>query len=162
MYRTGMEIRDAISEDAESACQVLKRSISELCIADHENRPEILERWLSNKTPEIVASWIVQPSNSMLVATNGSAIIGVGLVTDKGEINLNYVAPEARFQGVSRALLGALESRAIKRGNSKCTLSSTVTARRFYLSGGYKEEAPAAHTFGITSYPMFKLLAQKS
>ena len=77
---------------------MLKRSISELCIADHENRPEILERWLSNKTPEIVASWIVQPSNSMLVATNGSAIIGVGLVTDKGEINLNSLRRRPGFR----------------------------------------------------------------
>jgi GNAT superfamily N-acetyltransferase len=157
-----MEIRDALPEDAESVCQVLRRSISELCIADHENRPELLERWLSNKTPEIIASWIAQPGNSMLVVANGSAIIGVGLVTDKGEINLNYVAPEARFQGVSRSLLGALESRAIKQGNTRCTLSSTVTARRFYLSGGYSEEPPMAHEFGILSYPMFKLLAQKS
>jgi len=50
-----MEIRDAVAEDAPAACQVVRRSISELCIADHRSDPTILMRWLSNKTPEIVA-----------------------------------------------------------------------------------------------------------
>jgi len=151
-------IRDAVPGDAESACQVMKRSILELCIADHENRPEILGRWLSNKTPEIVTSWIVNPKNSLLVAVNGDVIVGVGSVTDTGEITLNYVLPEARFQGISHALLKALESGAIERGNTKCTLTSTVTARRFYLSAGYSEQTSLVHEIGVLSYPMFKLL----
>jgi hypothetical protein len=48
-----MEIRDAMTEteDAPAACDVLRRSISELCVADHGNDPTILARWLSNKTP---------------------------------------------------------------------------------------------------------------
>jgi Acetyltransferase (GNAT) domain len=99
-----MEIRDAVAEDAPAACEVLRRSISELCVADHGNDPTILARWLGNKTPEIVASWITQTGNTMLVAVEGSAILGMGSVTDKGEINLNYVSPDARFRGVSRAL----------------------------------------------------------
>jgi hypothetical protein len=45
-----MEIRDAMTEDAPAACDVLRRSISELCVADHGNDPTILARWLSNKT----------------------------------------------------------------------------------------------------------------
>jgi hypothetical protein len=63
-----MEIRDAVPEDASAACEVIRRSISELCSADHLNDPVILDRWLANKTPEIVASWIVQPRGSVLVA----------------------------------------------------------------------------------------------
>ena len=45
--------------------------------------------------------------------------------------------PDARFRGVSRALLKALEHRALERGNLKCHLISTETARRFYLAAGY-------------------------
>ena len=154
-----MEIRDAVSADADAACQVLRRSITELCVADHHNDPAILARWLANKTPEIVASWIAQPGNSVLVAVEGSAILAVGSVTDSGEITLNYVSPDARFRGVSRALLAALETRASERGNTRCILLSTETARRLYRSAGYREDGPPRGKFGSTgSYPMSKPL----
>jgi GNAT superfamily N-acetyltransferase len=154
-----MEIRDAVAEDAPAACQVIRRSIVELCVADHRNDPEVLERWLSNKTPDIFLSWLKQPANSMLVAVEGGSILGVGSVTDVGEINLNYVSPNARFRGVSRAILGALEARALGRGNVRCTLASTETARRFYQSAGYTQLGPADGKFGTTSgYPMSKAL----
>ncbi len=133
-------VRDAVAEDASAICEVLKCSILELCVADHKNDPAILARWLRNKTPETVASWIATPENSMLLAVDGAAILGVGEVTDAGEINLNYVAPEARFRGVSRQIMAALEARARERGNMRCILTSTETARQFYLSGGYTQE----------------------
>ncbi len=149
-----MEIRDAVLADAPAACAVLRRSITELCVADHRNDPAILERWLANKTPEIVASWIAQPAISMLVAVEGGIILAVGAVTNAGEITLNYVSPDARFRGVSRAMLGALEARAAERGNTRCTLISTATARRFYHAAGYVEDGPPQGKFGTTgSYP---------
>jgi len=154
-----MEIRDAVAGDAPAACQVLRRSISELCIADHRNDPAILMRWLSNKTPEIVASWIADPKASVLVAVERDMILAVGSVADTGEITLNYVSPDARFRGVSRALLGALEARAIERGNLRCVLTSTETARRFYRASGYVGDGPVAGKFGTrASYPMSKPL----
>jgi GNAT superfamily N-acetyltransferase len=95
-----------------------------------------------------------------LVAVEGDAILAVGSVTDAGEITLNYVASDSRFRGVSRALLGALEARAAARGNTRCTLTSTETARRFYLSGGYVDDGKPVGNFGTRSgYPMFKRLA---
>jgi GNAT superfamily N-acetyltransferase len=152
-----MEIRDAMTEDAPAACVVLRRSISELCVADHGNDPTILAQWLSNKTPEIVASWIAQAGNHLLLAVERGTILGVGSVTDAGEITLNYVSPDARFRGVSRALLGALEARAMERGNARCTLTSTETARGFYHTNGYVEDGPPAGKFGMRSgYPMSK------
>src|ERR1700687_1452452 len=71
-----MEIRDAVAEDAPAACQVLRRSIVELCVADRGNDPTIMMRWLSNKTPDIVASWIASPENSLLVAAERGTILG--------------------------------------------------------------------------------------
>ena len=132
-----MEIRAAVPEDALAACEVMRRSISELCEADHRNDPVILGRWLANKTPETVASWIRKPGNSVLVAVESDTILAVGCVTDAGEITLNYVSPDARFRGISRALLVALETRAQERGNKRCILLSTETAHRFYETAGY-------------------------
>jgi GNAT superfamily N-acetyltransferase len=154
-----MEIRDAIAEDAPAACLVLRRSISELCGADHGDDPMILARWLANKTPEIVASWIARPDNSLLVAVERGAILGVGSVTDAGEVTLNYVSPDARFRGVSRPLLGALEARATERGAARSVLTSTETARRFYHGCGYVEDGPPLDKFGAhSSYPKSKRL----
>jgi GNAT superfamily N-acetyltransferase len=160
LHDAGMEIRDAVIEDAPTACAVLRRSISELCGADHGNDPQILRRWLANKTPEIVAQWIAAPGSSVLLAVEGKAILAVGAVTDAGEITLNYVSPAARFRGVSRALLAALEARAAVRGNTRCTLHSTETARHFYHAAGYCEDGPADGKFGARGgYPMSKPLS---
>jgi len=154
-----MQIREAIPEDAPAACNVLKRSIAELCEADHRNDPSILARWLGNKTHENFCAWVKQPDNSILVAVENEDILAVGSVTDTGMIGLNYVSPDARFRGVSRALLRALEIRAAERGNSQCNLTSTETARRFYLSNGYVETGPPVGGFGTSSgYPMTKTL----
>jgi GNAT superfamily N-acetyltransferase len=157
-----MKIRDAIPEDASAACETMRRSIAELCIADHRNDPTVLERWLSNKTSEKFKSWI-KPGNSLLVAAEHNDILAVGNVTDAGEITLNYVSPDARFRGVSTALLEALEKRAMERDNKRCTLTSTETARRFYLARGYSEDGPAEVKFGtVAGYPMSKHLALQS
>jgi len=157
---TGAEnvtIRDAAPGDAVAACAVLRESISRLCVADHGNDPAILNAWLANKQPETVAAWVVQKGNSLLLAVEGDAVIGVGSVTDAGEITLNYVAPVARFRGVSRALLSALEGRAAERGNTRCTLISTETAHRFYQSAGYVDDGVPKGKFGTSSgYPMSK------
>jgi Acetyltransferase (GNAT) domain len=114
-----MEIRDATVEDAAAACLVMRRSIAELCVADHENDKAMLTRWLGNKTPEVFVSWIAQPGNSVLIAIEDGNMLAVGSVTDAGNIGLNYVSPDARFRGVSRGLLGALEARAVERGNTR-------------------------------------------
>jgi len=108
-HSLGMEIRTAITADAVEACSVLRRSISELCFLDHRNDQNLLSRWLSNKTPENVVRWIGRPDHSLLVAVEDDAILAVGAVTDDGEITLNYVSPDARFRGVSKALMCALE-----------------------------------------------------
>jgi GNAT superfamily N-acetyltransferase len=154
-----MHIRDAVPAEAAAACTVLRRSIVELCVADHHNDPAILARWLANKTPEIVASWIAKAGNSVLVAVEGAEILAVGGVTDQGEITLNYVSPDARFRGVTRAMLAALEARAIARGCDRCTLVSTETALRLYRAAGYVEDGPPEGKFGTTgSYPMVRRL----
>jgi GNAT superfamily N-acetyltransferase len=153
-----MVIRDAKAEDALATCQVLRRSITELCVTDHRNDPTILRRWLANKTPENVVAWIARPGNSVLVAAESDRILAVGAVTNAGKITLNYVSPDARFRGISRALLSALEARALEQGNKQCTLSSTGTARRFYQANGYVENGEPASEFGISGYPMSKLL----
>jgi GNAT superfamily N-acetyltransferase len=152
-----MEIRPARIADAEAACAVHRRSIVELCDADHHGDPATLEAWLASKTPENYRRWIERPDNNLLLAAEDDTILAVGCVTDSGEITVNYVSPDARFRGVSKAMLAALEEAARERGAETCTLVSTETARRFYLSAGYVAQGPPESRFGATGgYPMAK------
>lgn len=152
-------IRDATMEDAAAAIAVIRASISELCTADHLGNPAVLQLWLRNKTPENFRSWLRQPGNSVLLAIKDDYIVAVGAVNGGGEITLNYVSPLVRFQGVSRLLLAAMETRAAEHGHDVCTLMSSVTARRFYLSAGYVETGPPAEMFSTSSYPMAKRIS---
>jgi hypothetical protein len=147
-----MQIREARSDDAPAACEVLRRSIVELCRADHGDDPAFLEEWLANKTPANISDWIAQ--NHVYVAVRDQAIIGIGAVTADGVITLNYVSPDARFQGASKAMLARLEQKAAECGNTVCKLSSTKTARRFYRAAGYEEQAES----GGACIAMTKLL----
>ena len=160
MPERDMRIREATPEDALAACEVLERSIVELCDADHRNDASILALWLGNKTPANFRAWVDRADNTVLVADENGRVLAVGSVTDAGVIGLNYVSPDARFRGVSRALLRALEARAADRGSRRCDLTSTRTARRFYLSNGYVDSGPPVRGFGTSSaYPMTKILS---
>jgi GNAT superfamily N-acetyltransferase len=154
-----VRIRDATQADAIAACEVLRASISELCLADHHNDPAILGRWLANKTPENVARWAADRDSSLLIVVENEIVLAVGGVRNDGEITMNYVAPAARFRGASSTLLAALEARAKERGNSRCKLLSTETAHRFYLDRGYEATGAPQHKFGTSSsYPMTKMI----
>lgn len=120
-----MHIRPAVLKDASKACDTLRRSIAELCVADHGNDKAILGRWLANKTPDVFASWLEYTGNTVLVADHNGLIAAVGVVNNDGEITCNYVSPDFRFQGVSKLLLAGLEAVSLKQGNSGTTLFST-------------------------------------
>ncbi|GLH75974.1 hypothetical protein SSBR45G_08820 [Bradyrhizobium sp. SSBR45G] len=154
-----MIIRDATPDDAGDACAVVRASISELCFADHRGDPQILGRWLANKTPETVAQWADGQGRSLLVAVEDDAILAVGGLAHPDEITLNYVSPRARFRGISSALLAELERRAVALGARDVALLSTETAHRFYLARGYADLGAPTGKFGTAaSYPMRKRL----
>jgi GNAT superfamily N-acetyltransferase len=159
LEKVAITIRDACEGDSTAACEVVRRSIVELCVTDHREDQVILAQWLRNKTPENMSAWIARGDNSVLVAVaEPDKILAVGCVTKAGEITLNYVSPDARFRGVSRALLSALETRALERGNARCTLTSTKTALRFYRDAGYIDDAHTVSKFGMQTPAMAKIL----
>jgi GNAT superfamily N-acetyltransferase len=131
-------IRPAKVEDAEEACALIRRSITELCREDHENDPMALEGWLANKTPKNVATWFTALGVYSWVAVEGDRIVGVATLSGGGEIMLLYVLPEARFQGVSKALLAQAEAKARELKREILALTTTLTAKPFYLAHGYE------------------------
>jgi GNAT superfamily N-acetyltransferase len=153
-----MEIRGATTADAIQICEVIRASITRLCVADHNGDPTILEDWLANKTPDNVTLWLSNANNINLVAAEGGAVLAAGCVTVAGAILLNYVSPAARFRGVSSALLLAMEAAARQKGNTQCKLISTLTAYRFYKRRGYVDCGSPEKKHGLTAFPMAKVL----
>jgi len=137
--RSAMEIfvRRGTEADAEAAIDTIRRSISELCVADYQDDPQRLSSWLCNKTDATWIVWIERHNAVVLVAEMAGRIAGVGMVDHFGNILLNYVHPESRFCGVSKAILTALENKARAHGAQRCLLESTKTARAFYERCGY-------------------------
>ena len=143
MVSSGSEIllivRSGIEADASEAVKVLRRSITELCVEDHQNNEEAVADWLSNKTEANWIRWLQFHEVSTFVVENHDKIVGVGMVDDHGKVLLNYVNPDFRFKGVSTTLLTALEAKVRLSGRKFVSLESSKTAKRFYESRGYRQ-----------------------
>ncbi|WP_417524622.1 GNAT family N-acetyltransferase [Marinovum sp.] len=137
-------IRAGRPSDAAAAMDVLRRSITELCTADHGNDPAELDPWLASKTEANWLKWLAVPGAGVLVAEVAGRLAGVGMINATALVQVLYVAPEARFAGVSSALLAAMEDIARADECATISLDSTATARRFYLARGYLPVAPGA------------------
>lgn len=140
---------------------MLRASISALCVADHGGDPVVLTRWLANKTPQDVRTWI-EGSGRFVIAEERGRIEGVGAAIASGEITLNYVLPGARYCGVSKAVLRALETHLRTQGRTRSTLCSTRTAHRFYRTMGYVDEGKPEIESGLAANRMFKDLSTRT
>jgi GNAT superfamily N-acetyltransferase len=141
-------VREALAADAPAITELVRRSITQLCSADHHDDPALVQAWLKNKTVANLTAWVDSARSYTLVAEIDAAPAGVAVLNVEGEVLLNYVDPGARFRGVSAALLAALEQRARALGLEAVQLDSTVTARRFYEERGYQAHGDAKCAFG--------------
>jgi GNAT superfamily N-acetyltransferase len=147
--------RRAVPSDVAAACDVVRRSIVELCYDDHRGDPATLASWLANKTPTDFERWIDSERHVAVVAERDGKVVGFGLMDLTGVIALLYVSPEVRFCGVSKALLAALEAVALAAGIREVKLHSSATALRFYTRCGYSPAGPCIKVFGVVSgYPL--------
>jgi putative acetyltransferase len=155
--------RRAVPSDAVAACDVVRRSIIELCYDDHRGDPTSLASWLANKTPVNFERWIGSGEHVALVAERDSELVGFGLLSLEGSIALLYVSPDARFGGVSKLLLSALEHAATATSIHELNLESSATAFSFYKRRGYASTGPPFQAFGITmGYPMSRQMSAGS
>ena len=150
--------RKAIDADAGALSELLCRSITELCSADHRNDPDVIARWTANKSPEYMMMWIRNPRHFLVIAERDQEPAGVGCISDDGEVLLNYVSPDHRFCGVSKAVLDHLEEALAERGITRASLTSTKTAHQFYRKARWVDCAEPEVMFGLTGYPMEKLI----
>jgi GNAT superfamily N-acetyltransferase len=156
MSRLGQQVRVATVGDAETVCQVLRRSITECCVEDHENDAQRIAEWLANKTTENVERWIAAEGNYSVVVEAERGVVGVAMLIRSGELALCYLLPEARFRGLGKAMLAAIEAEARRRGLERVELESTQTAHAFYTRNGYLDCGVGNVRFGSEGFPMSK------
>jgi GNAT superfamily N-acetyltransferase len=153
-------IRRAVICDAPLACNLVRQSIVQLCASDHQSDESTITAWLANKNEANFCHWITSDHHVALVAERGTDILGFGFLNRTGKLALLYVAPAARWQGVSKSLLAALEREALALGLNEISLESSLTARHFYEAQGYGSSGPPVAGFGVTNaYPMVKRIA---
>jgi GNAT superfamily N-acetyltransferase len=84
----------------------------------------------------MVESMLADPDARFFVAMRHDEVAAVGCINGTNEIALNYVSPRHRLSGVSKALLAEMERQLRADGVTTAYLTSTGTARRFYLAAG--------------------------
>ena len=153
------EFKPLTADVASAASAVVRRSIVECCGDDHAGRPEVIETWTANKTPDNFRQWLSAPQ-AAVGAWHRGELVAVALVND-ASLLLCYAVPEALHQGVGQRLLWAAEEGARAAGVKEIRLDSTRTALHFYLRNGYACAGEPQHWAGLTAHPMCKRLAPR-
>ncbi len=152
-----IKVRPAGASDSAEAIEVVRSSIRELCVLDHDNDPYTLDHWLSNKTWSNFTTWVQHPDNFCVVGEMRDRIAGVGLLHKSGEIRLFYVAPGAQRLGIGGAICTALEECGRSSKLSALQLCSTASARAFYEAHGFEACGPQKHIYGkLSCFPYRK------
>lgn len=157
-------IRDANPSDAAKICDVLIRSVKEICAKDYDHDEAVIRDWCSNKDPEIVAQWISNPNNFCLVAELAPhGIVGAAMYSRaESLIHLCYLVPEALHQGIGSRLLNRLEAEAARLEHAIITLNSSITARGFYKRHGYIDSGEPVYWRSVKAFPMRKQLSSST
>lgn len=155
-----ISVRRATEADAPEMSRVLIASITELCSADHHDDPAAIAAWTANKSVEGVLAMLAAPDSEIYVADRQGTIVAVGAI-HADMIELNYVDPQHRRRGVSRAVMLRLEGVLRDRGVAVARLKSTETAHDFYKALGWSDAGPAARGRFIAAYPMRKALISR-
>jgi len=154
-----ISVRPAEQSDAEEAIDVVRRSIIQSCVTDHQNDAGTLSTWLANKTPQNFLTWLSNTDNFCVVAELDGRLVGVGILNRRGEILLFYIAPGAQRQGIGKLIHSALQKKAAQWGLTSLHLDSTALACRFYEAVGYRPTGlPIARFGGLLCFPYAKQL----
>jgi GNAT superfamily N-acetyltransferase len=151
------KVRDAIPTNSEQVCNVLRRSILEVCAPEYDDE-SVINDWLSNKTQENTLKWIESNNAYSVVCTSSeNKVVGFGLITLDGEILLFYLVPEALYQGNGKLMLERMEKRIISEGVNEIRTTSSITAKSFYIKNGFVENGPPRLVGNIEgNFPLIK------
>lgn len=155
-------VRPARLDEAKAIANLVRGSISELCLDDQDDDDSRLDQWLADKTENDIAAMIADDTLSFYVIGCSTGLAAAGCHRDDGVILMNYVSPFYRFQGLSARMIGFLEDSIAAQGRATARLVSTRTAITFYEDRGWHSDGDPIPCMGIASQPMKTDLMQPS
>ena len=157
-----MRIEKAKKEDLKEIYRVVRESIVQLCVADHHNNDEHISNWLKARSETEMGEFLFNGESQAFVCRTGSDISGMSHIKKNGEITLCYVHPQYLGQGIGQAVLSAAEKQALQWSIKEINLTSTSTAREFYIHHGFTQCKDPITCFGMPGYPLKKTIASGS
>lgn len=127
----------AKKEHAQIISQLLCESIKSEAIHYYENDPDTLNYWLSDKSPEMILEQIQNENESFYLLSFHEKFIGVGSMSDKGEINRCYIHSNYLKKGHGGKLLQHMINE--KSNLSLFTVFSSLGAVIFYEKNGFAQ-----------------------
>ncbi|WP_180007547.1 MULTISPECIES: GNAT family N-acetyltransferase [unclassified Acinetobacter] len=127
-------IREAQIQDIPEIIHVIHNSIRS-CIQDHQRNESVIQTWLEEANQSNILMWMLYNDSWVYVSDN--RVVGFILVSDQGQILLNYICPERQYQGIGKALLLNMIHCVRKKNITEISLESTHTALAFYQKYGF-------------------------
>ncbi|MEW2918299.1 GNAT family N-acetyltransferase [Ruegeria sp. ANG10] len=155
----GVSLRRATVFDVFDLSRVLTRSITQLCVADHQGDRQAIAYWTANKDPASIRGWIVAGAHIWLAEHAGQVAAVGGLHDD--EITLLYIDPDYTGHGIGTALLHRLEKDLIASGQFDARLEATKTAQDFYRRHGWQATGQCGARGDVSCFAMRKSLHPK-
>ena len=84
----------------------------------------------------------------VFLAEEDGRVAGAGMLARDGEVQLDYVSPDYRYPGVSKALLATMEAKARVLGLVELWLGATQLATGMYASCGWRVIVEIESQFG--------------
>lgn len=128
-------IRQATSEDVEEIANIFVSCIETLNVKDYTNEQIEIMATLCDAQLYLQA---IQQGESIFVAEAENIVGFASIAESRGHIDDLFVAPNYTRQGIGTLLLKTLEQVALTNQRSQLSVMSSLTARPFYLSRGFK------------------------
>jgi len=128
-----INIRKAISKDAEEISRLIRKNLIEVNAKDYTK--SIIKRLYK----EYDIKWILKiiKESDVMVAISKNKIIGTGRFQN-GFIYDVYVNPDLHGKGIGKKIMEILEDLAVKDKYQRVKLPASKTAIKFYEKLGYK------------------------
>lgn len=144
-----IELRKYEPSDLQSLIDVFRQSVRELACKDY-SVSQILA-WAPDYIDPISFS-LRRESKPTWIAELDGRIAGFSDLEADGHIDMLYVHPDFRSQGVARALLQHLESIALQQGIAQLHAEVSITARPVFVRHGFRVITEQTVTHGGETY----------
>lgn len=140
------EIRRATTNDATALSTLIQDAVRKSNSRDYSQT--IIDLICSNFTRNKVIEKMAE--RDVFVAFDDHEVVGT-ISLGQGKLHSMFVRPRRQGWGIGQSLVEYLERHAVDKGLSDLWLSSSITAKPFYLKLGYElvrfEERPDGSTF---------------